>query len=396
MGSRSHRSGGGKLVSARRWREEVRGGSNYLRLPEGVKMFIGKPGTFRLDFMSFVAGKGNPRAEPGELYFERTFFVHQGIGPNQDWHLCAAGTFKQPCPVCEHRAKLSADPDADEALIKSLARKERQLWIVKDLGNDPDCVLIWEVSYHLFGKQLKDKINNSDEEDGYDFFADPVQGLTMRLALQQSDKGKWTEVADIEFRTRRVQYDAEIVNEMPCLDDLLVATPYDKLKALFLQTEEAEKDDEDEEPRRRGVDRDESDEKPRKQAKGRPDVSVGDVVGFKGMRCEVVHVSGDGSSLVLEDENEVIHKAVGMDDLEELPKKLESWKMKPEEEDDWDEEDEKPKSKTGKQKVKPVEEEEDGWDDDEDEKPKGRDKPLKKASKPKKGGRTDDDWDNWD
>ena len=218
MGRRSRKG----RVSARRWREEVRGGSNYLKLPEGVSMFSAKPGTYRLDFMSFVAGKGNPRAEPGEMYFERTFFVHQGIGPNKDWHLCLARTFKKPCPICEFRAKMSADPTADEDLIKSLAPKERQLWLVKDLMNDPDGVQVWEVSYHLFGKQLKDKINNSDEEDGYDFFADPTDGLTMRLALQQSDKGKWTDVGDIEFRARKRQYDPEVAEEMPCLDDLIV------------------------------------------------------------------------------------------------------------------------------------------------------------------------------
>jgi len=217
-----------KPVSARRWREESRGGSNYLRLPEGLKTFSGKPGTYRLDFMSYIAGKGNPRAEPGEPYFERTFFVHQGIGPNQDWHLCSARTFKKPCPVCEYRAKMSADPDAEEDLIKKLAPKERQLWLVKDLMNDPDSVLLWEVSYHLFGKYLRVKINNSDEEDGYDLFADPTEGLTMRLALQQSDRGKWSDVGDIEFRARKRQYDPEIIEEMPCLDELLVETPYDE------------------------------------------------------------------------------------------------------------------------------------------------------------------------
>ena len=166
--SRKAEGGRSKRVSARRWREEVRGGSNYLRLPEGVSLFSGKPGTYRLDFMSFVAGKGNPRAEPGEPYFERTFFVHQGIGPNQDWHLCAARTYKKPCPICEYRARISADPESDEELIKSLAPKERQLWLLKDLMNDPDGLMIWEVSYHLFGRALKDKINNSDEEDGYE------------------------------------------------------------------------------------------------------------------------------------------------------------------------------------------------------------------------------------
>ena len=413
---RSRKSGG--RVSARKWREEVRGGSNYLRRPEGLKVFEGKAGKYRLDFMSFIAGEGNPRVEAGEPYFERTFFVHQGIGPNKDWHLCSARTFKKPCPVCEHRAKLSADPEADEALIKSLAPKERQLWLVKDLTNDPDSVLVWEVSYHLFGKQLKDKINNSDEEDGYDYFADPTEGLTMRLALQQSDKGKWVEAADIEFRARTEQYESEIIKEMPCLDEMLVATPYDKYKSLFLQMD----DSDDDEPRkekktRERKPRDEDDEpEERSKKKSRREVSVGDEVGFNGLKCEVIHVSGDGTSLILEDSNGDIHKAVGFDDLEDPPKK----KSKPRQEvDDEDEDPPKKKSKP-RQEVDDEDEEErkptktsksvddewdDGWDEnDEPPKKKSKSKPKvekeedeedEKPSKSNKKKQDDEEWDEW-
>ena len=405
-------------VSARRWREEVRGGSNYLRLPEGLKSFSAKPGVYRLDFMSFVAGKGNPRAEPGEPYFERTFFVHQGIGPNQDWYLCPARTFKKPCPVCEHRAKLSADPDADEALIKSLAPKERQLWLVKDLLNDPDGLLVWEISYHLFGKQLKDKINNSDEEDGFDYFADPTDGLTMRIALQQSDIGKWSDVGDIEFRPRKTQYDSDIVEEMPCLDDMLVSIPYDKYKALLLQIDDDEKqssrredrdddekqssrredrdDDEKQSSRREDRDDDEREECPSRKGKSQREVSAGDVVWYRELKCEVLRVSGDGTSLLLEDSNGEIYKAIGFDDLEEPPKRTERSKprreetkeedkSKPKDEDDWDnwDKDEKPSRKSRSKRV------------DEDE--EREDKPAEKSkSSSKSKPKDEDDWDNWE
>jgi len=369
-----------------------------LRLPEGVKLFSGKPGTYRLDFMSFVAGKGNPRAEEGESYFERTFFVHQGIGPNQDWHLCMAKTMKKPCPVCEHRAKMSADPEADENVIKALAPKERQLWIVKDLLNDPDSVLIWEVSYHLFGRMLKDKINNADEEDGYDYFADPTDGLTMRLALQQSDKGKWIETADIEFRPRKQKYDTAIIEEMPCLDDLLAATPYDKLKAIFLQTDEdreEEKDAEEQRPARTKT-AEESDEKEDRPAEKKPgkkpkrrEFSAGDEVGYKGMRCEVLKVSGDGTSLMLEDPDGEILKAVDAREIQELgpkqadrpsPTKKDETKESADDWDSWDDEPEQKKTKAASGKKRSEEEEE-------------PDEPESKK-KPKKGD--DDDWDSWD
>lgn len=386
-------------VSARRWREEVRGGSNYLRLPEGLKTFSGKPGTYRLDFMSYVAGKGNPRAEPGELYFERTFFVHQDIGPNQDWHLCPARMFRKPCPVCEHRTKLSTDPDIVEAVIKALAPKERQLWLVKDLLNDPDGKLLWNVSYHLFGKQLKDKINNSDEEDGYDFFADPADGLTMRLALQQSPIGKWSDVGDIEFRSRNTQYDPGIVKEMPCLDDMFVPISYDKYKALLLQIdadEDARADETDEKRPRRRKARDEDDEpeeRRSKRDKPRPEVSVGDTVWYGGLECEVLRVSGDGTSLILEDSNGEIHKAIGCDDLEDPPRRTEMGEPRREE---TGEEDEPKAAEEAKSKK-----DDDDWDDwDVDEKPSGKSKAERddgEEPKPSRKAKTkdNDDWDDW-
>ena len=369
-------------VSARKWREEVRGGSNYLKVPEGVKRFEGKPGTYRLDFMSFLAGKGNPRAEPGEPHIERTFFVHQNIGANQDWHLCPARTYKEKCPVCQYRAKLSADPEADETLIKSLAAKERQLWLLKDLTNDPDGLFLWEVSYHLFGRQLKDKINSSDEEDGYDFFADPTEGMTMRLALQQSDAGKWTEVGDIEFRPRKKQYDSDIVDEMPCLDEMLVTTPYDKYKSLLFQTEATESDEEQSDRRGKSPNVERRERDPAKEETVRREISAGDTVWYKGMECVVLRVSGDGTSLMLEDSKDVIHKAVDpLNDLEEPPKGR--TEKIPSEQDK--------KEGAGKSAKG-----DDDWDDGTGSSPR-EEAPTTEESDGKKSNEAsgDDDWDNW-
>ena len=388
------RSSKRKRSSVRCWREEVRGMSNYLRLPEGITQFPGKPGTYRLDFMSYLAGKGNRRAVPGEIYSERTFYIHKEVGPNREWHLCLARTFQKPCPICEFRAKQDANPEVDEEDTKKFLPKERQLWLLKDLVNDPEGIMIWDVSTALFGDALKDKINAADEEDGYDYFADPVDGYTMRLALRQSDRGKWTETADIEFRDRKSQYEAAVVKDMPCLDDLLIETPYEKLKALFLQTstddeEEGGEEGGEEKPKRRSS----------KSKEPEHEVSVGDVVGYQGEKCEVVRVSGDGTSLILEDEDGEIHRAIGLDDLDELPTKrkrkpkleeaeepTKQKKRRPPKEDDEDDEDEPPK-KT-KRKAKP--------DPEDDEPPKKRKRKSKPEPDPEED--EDEDWDGegWD
>jgi len=381
------------------------GGSKYIRMPEGVSPLQIKPGKYRLDFMSYVVKKGknedggNPYFEKGELAFERTFFVHRDVGPNADWHLCAAKTLGQPCPICEFRAKQARDPNADEEVLKELAPKERQLWIVKDLS-DPDQLYLWEYSYHLFGKQLDAKIAAGDEDDGYDFFADPVDGMTVRVNFEQSDRGKWVEATDIEFRSRREKYDADIVEEMPDLDAVLFATPYDKLKRLFLQTDDVE--DEDDAPKKKSAP---------KKTKATEDILTaddagleeGDRVYYSGGVCEIVRISKDGSSLTLEDEDGETFKAVGCDEVKKQKDK--PMKKTTPVEDEEEEDELAPKKKPTKKPAKEEEQDDWDWDDEEDEEPAPKKKPAAKkpAAKKSKPAPVDDDEeeeeeddDDWD
>lgn len=368
-----------KRASARRRVEthDTGGGSNYIRLPDGWSFLSIKPGKYRLDFMCYKVTKGkgddggNPFFETGELAYERTFFVHRGIGPNQDWYLCAAKTLGQPCPVCEYRAKLARDPSADEDVIKELAPKERQLWLPKDLS-DPDQNYVMEFSYHLFGKQLDAKIRSGDEEDGYDYFADPEDGLTVRVNFEQSDRGKWVEATDIEFKPRRDKYDLDTVDEMPDLDAILVATPYDKLKRIFLQTGEEEKSDDDDRPTKRTSARGAE-----KSTKAAPKTATaddagleeGDEVEYDGELCEIVRISKDGTSLILENEDGETIKPVGVDEVKKpKPKKAAKSKSPVDDEDDtpFDDVDDEPAPKKKAAKSKPPVDDDD-WDDDWDD-----------------------------
>jgi len=412
-----------KRASARRRVEthDTGGGSNYLRMPDGYSFFQVKPGKYRFDFMCYEVktgcdeDTGNPFFEKGELAYERTFWIHRDIGPNGDWHLCAAKTFKQPCPVCEFRAKEARNPDADEQLLKELAPKERQLWLPVDLAH-PDEKFIWEYSHHLFGKQLDAKIRSGDEEDEYEYFADPETGQTVRVHFEQSDRGKWCEPTDIEFRDRKTQYDAEIVEDQPDLDSLLVATPYEKLKRLFLQTDDVDEDedadDEDKPARRRkskakSSEDDDADEKKaaaKKRLEEYPraaDYSLeeGDQVeyGDEGV-CEIVRISRDGTSLTLENEDGDTIRSVGADEVTK-PKKSKS-KPKPvdndDDDDDWDDEDDEEPPKKSRSKAKPKPKKEDDDEDDEEPPKKSRSKAKPKSESKEEDEDDDDDWDDWD
>lgn len=382
------------------------------RVPEGMKVFsIKKAGVYRLDIMPFAAGKGNPFADEGMLHYERTFFQHRDIGLDQDAYICLrthqqVKDFKrfELCPICKYRQEIS---QSDQALAKKLAPKERQLFNVIDLANPDDGVQLWEISHHLFGKLLDTKINNADEDDEYFKFFYHDDGLTLKCTAAEKSMGgdskPFYEIADIEFKKRSEQYSDDILEQCACLDDLLIQLDYDKLEAIFTETAapddedsgEGEEEDEDDEPspkpsrkpsatsskttkpapksssRSSAAKEEESEDDEPSTPNG---ITVGDMVEHDTLGlCEVVHVSGDGTSLRLKDEEGTVHKAIDPLDVEPVDPDAEE----PEEEEEEEETPpprKKPAAKPAPKKPQPKameeeaeDEDEDDWDSDDDE-----------------------------
>ncbi len=414
------------------------------KLPEDVSLFtFKKEGSYKIDILPYTTGKGNPFAqEKGLSYCERTFYVHRGVGPDEKSYCCLRKCFNKACPICDDRARLAKKTDSDEDLIKALAPKERQLWVIYNRTSDKDKekgVQVLESSFWLFGKQLDAKIKNSDEDDGYRDFWDAEKGLTLRLGVEEEKNGGYTfyKVTDIEFKPRVKELDEELVNHGICLDELLVEMEYDDLKKIYLQTEEDDDDDDDKPKKKSSKKDDDDDDAPKKKkpaddddddkpvkkkprddddddrpakkaaakdeddddrpakkkpkeddddAPGKPitakdaGIDLGDIVKHKKHgECEVVHVSADGTAVRLEDEEGELHKAIGVDECKLLRK---AKKKAPKEEED----DDKPAKKKPKdeddddvpKKKKPAD------DDDDDDAPRAS----------KKGAKRDDDDDD--
>ncbi len=176
-------------------------------------------------------------ADEGTLHFERTYFNHRDIGPNGDSYICPAKTAKLPCPICEARSAEANERSPDKALIKALMFKERQLFWVRDHAEFDKGWQLWDISYHLFGKQLDARIKDSDPDMGFEYFSDPKAGMTMRVGFgsKSFDEGKpFFECRSIDFKARKPIPKAE-VQALPCLDDMVILLPYEKLKRVFLQ-----------------------------------------------------------------------------------------------------------------------------------------------------------------
>lgn len=213
----------------------------YLKLPKGVSLFEPKKGTMAIDIRPYVVGKGHPKEPEGNIYYTRPFYVHKNVGADNQAHLCLRRVMKEPCPICEFREKLFRDgieDDDSEDLAKSLAAKERQLFNVINLKDKDNPVQIWDISFHLFGKLLNERILHSDEEDKYDTFFHMENGLTLKVGFNEKSFGGHTflEATTIDFKPRGYDLDDRDLEESVVLDDILVVTPYDELKKLFHQS----------------------------------------------------------------------------------------------------------------------------------------------------------------
>lgn len=311
MGKSKERRERRRVSAERRIKEHHVGfGSTSIKLPDGKSFFQPKKeGTYRLEIIPYVVpeGAGNPFADDGDYYFERTFFTHRGIGPNKGTYICLFNTVRQPCPICEYLAKLAKEDKKDEDLIKSLGAKERQLWNVFDHDNPEDGVKVWDISFYLFGERLQIEVKNGDEDENLNHFADPDRGKTLKVVLEEKFfmKKPYYNTATISFKERRKPLADEILDEAVVLDDTLIITEYDQLNQVFLQIDS----------RTDRKTEDKSGEENTSATAEDLDIHKDDEVLYEEKTCTVIRISGDGTSLTLVDENQQLYKGVAPDEV---------------------------------------------------------------------------------
>lgn len=314
--------------------------STSLKIPDGLNFFNPDEGIYVGDIVPYIVGKGNPMADPGEEYYERTYWRYKDIGAAQKKYVCPSKTFNKPDPIAEWRQKHARDESKEEE-VSALKPQERQLFLWWDHKDREKGVQLWEVSYHLFGKLLDERIRQRGEEDWDQFWYPDCGGYTLRLTFSQDSIGKnsFVRVSAIDFKPRDDDYEMpkEIREHGICLDDLLVEVPYDKLKAIFLMLPEEEvsgngeasdqrpKDEEkvpfDDEPREKPKEK----EKPKLPKASDFDISVGDQVRYQGSIMDVAKISGDETSLLLIDpKTDDIYKGVGPEEVEKVGEEKET------------------------------------------------------------------------
>jgi len=245
-------------------KDQNRGGNYNLAIPEGTKTWAPKSkGPFRLDVIPYQVSVGNhPEVKKGELWYQRTYYVHFGLGDDGKQSGICPKTIGKPCPVCEmYKELVSSDDEDDREAAKKIKPKERELYNVIDLDDQDSGVQIFEYSFHLFGKGLSEEINEASEEEAG--FAELENGKTLKVHFKKESIGGGTpfwQLRRVDFVDRE-DYEEDILDEVHDLDSLLKVPSYKELQSLLSGT------DEEEEGEEQSSEEEEEEEKPAKKGK---------------------------------------------------------------------------------------------------------------------------------
>jgi len=247
------------IVSAEAMIAAAPGGNKatYLKLPDKVKLFKPDKGKeYKLIFLPWKAGKGNPAAAEVKWTANRYIFTPMGIGPAEEHYLCPARSYGKPCAVCDQFAHLRNLGKGDEYykdVLAPLRAKERELWFihVMDLKGEPENLMIWDESIHLFGNAFRVLFPKRTETRN---FSSPDEGCVVSIDAREKKIGNsscvdCTQGIYIEKRKdplpewlEDVIYDCKF-----CPDKFVTEAPAGKLKSLFTAVAESNGEAGDEE-----------------------------------------------------------------------------------------------------------------------------------------------------
>lgn len=231
------------IQDAREWASQQKSrGRGSLNFPEDAKLFkVEKAGVYRLDFLPYLVGKGNPDCQEGRYHWQRRYEVHR-VGPRGRPLCCPYGCAGLPCFVCEHVNRQLRQKGLTKEQVRTIredAAKERQLFNVIDVDHRENGIQIFDHSSFLFGNVLQAKLRNLDPDSPYGMFASHRRGYTLRLSFEPSQfSDKALLCVDIEFKPRAEQYSDDVRTLTYCLDDMIKIPSYDEMRNEFLMGEE--------------------------------------------------------------------------------------------------------------------------------------------------------------
>jgi hypothetical protein len=119
-------------------------------------------------------------------------------------------------------------------------------------GPEKGNIMIMDISDFCFMEALEEELDDLPEE--YEDFACLEDGFSLEVRFKEESFGtiKFAKASKVSFIERKKDYDESILDEVPCLDDLITWPTSEKMEKLFYGADPEETnddDDEDEKPK---------------------------------------------------------------------------------------------------------------------------------------------------
>jgi flagellar biosynthesis GTPase FlhF len=227
------------------------GGCSWLDLAlcPDIKLFEPKPKkSYEIDIIPYLVGdkKKHPQGvDPGYEDWVLEVYVHRRVGPAKKDFICLEKTFGKACPICEEK-EIQRKNGVEYEDYKHLVPSRRCAYWINDLKDKDSGVQLFPVSFHLFTKELLEKIAYKEQRSGEKLYiADLEEGctITFRTSEEKSNQGSYTKFKDFDIVDREDAYDDSALDETFPLNDMLIIPTYAEVNKAFL----AQGDDNEEE-----------------------------------------------------------------------------------------------------------------------------------------------------
>jgi len=216
---------------------------------QDVKRFQPSIGEKVIDIIMAPCGSKHPlvvkgKLQQGQMTYITWTFIHKGVG--NDWWVCLARTFNQPCPICEYRNRLKADPDVPDDTVKMYGSGKFATGIYKIIHHSnpqsltwQEPVMVWDINYSFMESTLqsmaKQPMASEDAPTGYINYMWPTAGAQggRHIKFEVKAKGQYFDYDGHLFIKRQnpvPPHIMEAAKAMPPLDEMVRIPSYTEMK----------------------------------------------------------------------------------------------------------------------------------------------------------------------
>ena len=217
-----------------------------------VQFFQPSVGKNAINIIPFeIKSKNHPlvkqgQMEVGDLDYCLDVWTHRNVGPTESSVICLKKTFGKSCPICEESDKLRKAGKDNES--KSLVSKRRVFYNIEDIRKKPGEIQVFEVSHHLFEKELIDEARDDETSEFVDFY-DPKTGKTVKFKCTKEKMGgfEFNSFKSFSFEERDEPIDDDLLASAISFDQYMNILTYEQLQEILYGADEDDDENEEDE-----------------------------------------------------------------------------------------------------------------------------------------------------